>query len=87
MAAQSLRISLKSLPGEADPSFLSPRSPELNGRVEKANRTHREKFYEVYEVDLNFEEHNRQLEQWTYTYNYIRPHQALDYLTPYEYYC
>jgi len=66
---------------------LSPRSPLLNGRFERANGMHREEFYEVYEVDLNLEEHNRQLEQWTYTYNYIRPHQALDYLTPYESYC
>jgi putative transposase len=65
---------------------LPPRSPRLNGRVERANRTHREEFYEVYDVDLSLEEHNRQLEQWEYTYNYIRPHQALDYLTPYQYY-
>lgn len=65
---------------------LPPRSPKLNGHVERANRTHREEFYEVEEVDLSLEEHNRQLEQWEYVYNSIRPHQALDYLTPYEYY-
>ena len=46
----------------------------------------REEFYEVQDVDLNLEGHNRQLEEWAYTYNYIRPHQSLDYLTPYEYY-
>ena len=65
---------------------LPPNSPKLNGRVERANRTHREEFYEVYDVDLNLEEHNRQLEEWAYTCNYIRPHQNLDYLTPNEYY-
>jgi transposase InsO family protein len=65
---------------------LPPNSPKLNGRVERANRTHREEFYEVYDVDLNLEGNNRQLEQWAYTYNHIRPHQVLDYLTPYEYY-
>ena len=65
---------------------LPPRSPKLNGHVERANRTHREEFYEVEEVDLSIEEHNRQLEQWQYVYNHIRPHQALDYLTPNEYY-
>ena len=65
---------------------LPPRSPKLNGHVERANRTHREEFYEVEEVDLSLEEHNRQLERWQYVYNYIRPHQSLDYLTPYEYY-
>jgi transposase InsO family protein len=65
---------------------LPPRSPKLNGHVERANKTHREEFYEVEEVDLSLEEHNRQLERWAYVYNYIRPHQALDYLTPNEYY-
>jgi len=63
-----------------------PYSPELNGHVERSNRTHREEFYDVQDVDLNLEGHNRQLEVWAYTYNYIRPHQSLDYLTPYEYY-
>lgn len=65
---------------------LPPRSPKLNGHVERANRTHREEFYEVYDVDLELEGHNKQLEKWEYEYNYIRPHQALAYLTPYEYY-
>ena len=58
----------------------------MNGHVERANRRHREEFYEVEEVDLSPEEHNRQLERWEYVYNYIRPHQSLDYLTPHEYY-
>jgi len=65
---------------------LPPRSPKLNGHVERANRTHREEFYEVTEIELSLTEHNKQLEKWEYTYNYIRPHQALDYLTPDEYY-
>jgi len=33
---------------------------------------HREEFYEVYDVYLNLEEHNRQLAEWSYAYNYIR---------------
>lgn len=65
---------------------LPPRSPKLNGHVERSNRTHREEFYEVYDVDLDLEELNRQLATWEHTYNYIRPHQSLDYLTPYQYY-
>jgi transposase InsO family protein len=63
-----------------------PRCPEMNGYIERSNRTSREEFYEVEEVSLNLEEHNRQLAKWEYTYNYIRPHQALDYLTPNKYY-
>jgi putative transposase len=63
---------------------LPPSSPKLNEHVERANRTHREEFYEVYDVDLSIAEHNRQLQEHEYTYNYIRPHQALDYMTPNE---
>ncbi|HZX11538.1 MAG TPA: helix-turn-helix domain-containing protein [Acidobacteriota bacterium] len=65
---------------------LPPRSPKLNGHVERSNRTSREEFYEVKEIELSIEKHNKQLEQWEYVYNYIRPHQSLDYLTPNEYY-
>lgn len=65
---------------------IPPRSPKLNGHVERANRTHREEFYEVETIGHTLEEHNRQLEKWYYIYNYVRPHQSLDYLTPAEYY-
>jgi transposase InsO family protein len=64
---------------------IPPRSPELNGYVERANRMHREEFYEVETIGHTMEEHNRQLERWQYTCNYVRPHQGLDYLTPAEY--
>lgn len=63
-----------------------PRSPKLQGYVERSNRTHREEFYEVEDIGLTLEEHNKQLENWTETYNTVRPHQSLDYLTPQEYY-
>jgi len=66
--------------------IIPPHSPKLNGYVERANRTHREEFYEVETIGHTMEEHNRQLEKWYYIYNYVRPHQSLDYLTPAEYY-
>jgi len=62
---------------------LPPHSPKLNGHVERANGTHRQEFYEVNEVELSLVKH-KQLEEWEHTCNYIRPHQALDYLTPDE---
>ncbi len=76
-AAQKRQIKLYVIP---------PRSPKLNSYVERANRTHREEFYEVETNGHTMEEHNRQRERWEYTCNYIRPHQGLDYLTPAEYY-
>jgi len=64
---------------------LPPRSPKLNGHVERAHRTHTEEFYEVYDGDLDLPSLNQALNQWETTYNRVRPHQALDNKTPAEY--
>ena len=58
--------------------FLNPpHRPELNGGVERSNRTFREEFYEVEDVSLDVGEHNKQLVRYAYCHNYIRPHRAL----------
>jgi len=64
---------------------LPPRSPKLNGHVERANRTHAEEFYEVTDSEFDMPSVNPALRHWEITYNTIRPHQALGYLTPNEY--
>jgi len=64
---------------------LPPRSPKLNGHVERAQRTHTEEFYEVTEASFEIGELNRALLEWEKVYNTIRPHQALGYLTPQEF--
>jgi len=64
---------------------LPPRSPKLNGRVERANRTHTEEFYEITPCPLQIAQLNRELLDWERTYNTVRPHQALAYLTPQEF--
>ena len=64
---------------------LPPRSPKLNGAVERANRTHTEEFYEVTDADATLADLRPALLAWEMTYNTIRPHQALGYLTPAEY--
>lgn len=64
---------------------LPPRSPKLNGQVERANRTHTEEFYEVTDCDFELAPLNLELRRWEFTYNTIRPHQALGYLTPHEF--
>jgi putative transposase len=61
---------------------LPPRSPKLNGAVERANRTHTEEFYQVTPYSLELRKLNRELRDWERTYNTVRPHQALGYLTP-----
>jgi transposase InsO family protein len=64
---------------------LPPRSPKLNGHVERAHRTHREEFYEVTDVVWTVAELNRALRTWETIYNTVRPHQALGYLTPQQF--
>jgi putative transposase len=61
---------------------LPPRSPKLNGHVERSNRTHREEFYQVVTLPTNLAEVNRALRKWEDIHNCYRPHQSLNYLTP-----
>jgi putative transposase len=64
---------------------LPPRSPKLNGHVERAQRTHTEEFYEVTDTSFEMAELNQALLEWERVYNTVRPHQALGYLTPEEF--
>lgn len=61
---------------------LPPRSPKLNGHVERAQRTHTEEFWEVTEVGWTVAELQPELRAWETVYNTVRPHQSLDYQTP-----
>jgi putative transposase len=64
---------------------LPPRSPKLNGHVERAQRTHTEEFYEVTDLEWTTAALNRQSRAWERVYNTVRPHQALGYRTPREF--
>jgi transposase InsO family protein len=65
---------------------LPPRSPKLNGCVERAQRTHREEFYQVVELPDGIGELRQKLRAWETIYNTRRPHQALGYQTPEAFY-
>jgi len=64
-------------------SYIKPRSPQLNGKVERSHRTDQEEFYQLLtytgDVDLN-----KKLKAWENFYNFNRPHGAFDGKTPYE---
>lgn len=64
---------------------LPPRSPKLNGQVERVNRTYREEFYEVEPLSLSVEILAQQLIRQNHIYNTIRPHHALGLKTPKEF--
>ncbi len=63
--------------------YIKPRSPELNGKVERSHRSDAEEFYQLLsytdDVDLN-----RKLAEWEHFCNFNRPHGAHAGRTPYE---
>jgi putative transposase len=63
---------------------LPPRSPKLNGHVERAQRTHNEEFYEVTPIAGTC--WSSIVNCWPGSGpNTIRPHQALGYAAPLEF--
>lgn len=65
---------------------LPPKSPKLNSMVERMQRTSREEVYDINDVSDDIDEHNKLLEKQDHIYNFIRPHDSLDLMTPDEYY-
>lgn len=61
---------------------LPPRSPKLNGCVERAQRTHKEEFYQLLDPPDSLEGLRKLLLAQELCYNTVRPHQALGQLTP-----
>lgn len=61
---------------------LPPRSPKLNGCVERAQRTHKEEFYQMLDPPDSLAVLRQLLLIQETTYNTVRPHQALGQLTP-----
>jgi transposase InsO family protein len=63
--------------------YIKPRTPQLNGKVERSHRTDKDEFYQLltYRDDVDL---NRKLAEWERFYNYDRPHGAHHGRTPYE---
>jgi len=63
--------------------YIKPRTPQLNGKVERSHRTDETEFYQLLtytdDVDLN-----SKLNAWENFYNYDRPHISHEGKTPYE---
>ena len=63
--------------------YIKPRTPRLNGKVERSHRTDKQEFYQLLtytgDVDLN-----AKLNEWENFYNYHRPHGAFHGKTPCE---
>ncbi len=61
---------------------LPPRSPKLNGGVERAQRTHKEEFYELVDLCDTVAELRALLLRQEQVYNMVRPHQSLGQISP-----
>jgi transposase InsO family protein len=67
-------------------AYIKPRTPRLNGKVERSHRIDAEEFYRMLDGvvidDTNL--FNQKLQEWEDFYNFDRPHGGLDGQTPYE---
>jgi transposase InsO family protein len=64
-----------------------PKTPRLNGKVERSHRVDEQEFYQLLDKDgIGDDIHlfNDKLREWEDYYNYHRLHGALDGQTPYE---
>jgi transposase InsO family protein len=67
--------------------YIRPRTPHLNGKVERSHRVDDQEFYQLLDKDGIADDihlFNDKLREWEDYYNYHRPHGALDGQTPYE---
>jgi transposase InsO family protein len=66
--------------------YIKPRTPRLNGKVERSHRIDAEEFYQLLDgvVIDDTEVFNDKLREWENFYNYHRPHGGLGGQTPYE---
>jgi putative transposase len=64
---------------------LPPKSPKLNGAVERANEAWRYEFYAAYPLPHSLKLLQPLVQRFQHLYNHTRPHQALHGLTPQQY--
>jgi len=67
--------------------YIKPRTPRLNGKVERSHRIDAQEFYQLLDKDGisdNIILYNEKLKEWEDYYNLHRPHGALGGQTPYE---
>jgi transposase InsO family protein len=68
-------------------AYIKPRTPNLNGKVERSHRVDEQEFYQLLDKDGiadDIHQFNDKLREREDYYNYHRPHGALDGQTPYE---
>ncbi|MDP3990865.1 MAG: DDE-type integrase/transposase/recombinase [Candidatus Nealsonbacteria bacterium] len=65
--------------------FIYPRTPKQNTYVEVSHLADKNEFYLQGNIGCDIKSMQKRLEEWEYVWNHVRPHEALNYLTPDEY--
>lgn len=65
--------------------YIYPRNPKQNSYVEISHGADEREFYQQGNVYEDFENMRKKIAEWEYTWNNVRPHQALNYMTPNQY--
>lgn len=66
--------------------FNRPNYPQGNGRVERSFRTDEEEFYQVEDLPADLGRLEAALLAWNQVYEQVRPHEALGYKTPEQFF-
>ena len=66
--------------------YSNASTPTDNPRVERSHLTDDLEFYDKGNTSNDLNEQKEKVRDWEYLYNFKRPHQALGYLTPMEFY-
>ncbi len=66
--------------------FTYPRSPKQNSYVEISHGADEREFYQQGNIHHNIEVMQKKLANWEHIWNNVRPHAALGYLTPNQYF-
>lgn len=64
---------------------LPPKRPQLNGAVERAQSSWRYEFYASHDLPHRIDQLQPFVDAFAHRYNHVRPHDALDGMTPAEY--
>lgn len=65
--------------------YIYPRNPKQNSYVEISHGADEREFYSLGNIEEDFGAMQKKIAEWEYVWNNIRPHQALNYMTPNEY--
>lgn len=78
-AGRLSRLSINLLKAGIMPEWIDPGEPQQNGRHERMHLTLKE---EAVDLDLDLSDQVKKIDEFTNYYNYIRPHESLNQMTP-----